>query len=71
MTLRLHLEHLEEFCPKERTVIHAFMVLAAMKGVDQHIKQFSGSVSCPRTHRHADQGNRTSDRLITRCWLYS
>lgn len=38
MTLRLHLEHLEEFCPKELTVIHAFMVLAAMKGVDQHIK---------------------------------
>ena len=29
MTLRLHLEHLEEFCPKELTVIHAFMVLTS------------------------------------------
>ena len=29
-----------------------------------------GSVSCPRTLRHAEQGNLTSDLLLTRCWLY-
>ena len=28
-----------------------------------------GSVSCPKTLRHADQGNQTSDLLITRHWL--
>ena len=27
-----------------------------------------GSVSCPRTLQHADQGNRTSDHPITRHW---
>ena len=29
-----------------------------------------GSVSCPRTLWHADQGNQTSNLLIRRCWLY-
>ena len=29
-----------------------------------------GSISCPRTLRHADQGNWTSDFWIKRCWLY-
>ena len=29
-----------------------------------------GSVSCPRTLRHADQGNQTSGFPITRHWLY-
>ena len=29
-----------------------------------------GSVSCPRTLWHADQGNQTSELPITRCWLY-
>ena len=28
------------------------------------------SVSCPRTLRHTDQGNWTSDLPIPRCWLY-
>ena len=28
-----------------------------------------GSVSCPRTRRHADQGNQTSDHPITGRWL--
>ena len=35
-----------------------------------HQEQLWGSVSCPRTLRHADQGNGTSDLLITRRWLY-
>ena len=29
-----------------------------------------GSVSWPRTLRHADQGNPTRDLPITRCWLH-
>ena len=29
-----------------------------------------GSISCPRTLWHADQGNRTSALPITRRWLY-
>ena len=28
------------------------------------------SASCPRTHWHANQGNRTSDLPSTRRWLY-
>ena len=32
-------------------------------------EQFWGSVSCTRTLPRADQGNRTSDLSITRCWL--
>ena len=35
-----------------------------------HYGQFWGSVSCQMTRRHADQGNQTSDLLITRWWLY-
>lgn len=31
---------------------------------------FWGSLSNPRTLRHARQGNRTSDLLVTRIWLY-
>ena len=30
----------------------------------------SAAVFCPRTPRHADQRNRTSNLPITRCWLY-
>ena len=29
-----------------------------------------GSISCPRTLRHADHGNWTSDLFIRRHWLY-
>lgn len=31
----------------------------------------AGSVSCPRTLWHTEEGNRTSDLPITRYWLYS
>ena len=53
------------FCPKWLTVnytyIHTLMAVAAMQGADQHIRRSWGSVSCPRTLQHADQGNRPSD----------
>ena len=46
------------------TVIHTLMAVAAStSGAVQ------GSVSCSRTLQHADQGNRTSNLLITKRWL--
>lgn len=45
------------FCPKQLTVNHTYMVVAAMQGA------VWVSVSCQRTFRHADQGNRPSDLL--------
>ena len=61
------------FCPKRLTVIHTFInwwwwlpckVPTSTSGA------MWASVSCPRTLRHADQGNQTNDLLITRRWLF-
>ena len=57
------------FC---HTYICTLMAVAAMQGANQHTSgAVWGSVSCPKTLRHADQGNRTSDFPITWPWLYS
>ena len=49
---------------KQLAVIHTLMAVAAMQGAAW------GSISCPRTLWHADQGNQISDPPITRRWLY-
>ena len=49
---------------------HTPMAVAAMQGADHGSRAVWGSISRPRTLWHADQGNRTSDLPITRCWLY-
>ena len=46
--------------------IHTLMVMAAMQCVSSTSGAVWGSVSCPRTPQHADQGKRTSNRPITR-----
>ena len=52
--------------------IHAQITvcMASMCGANSTSGAVLGSVSCPRTLQHADQGNRTSDLPITRHWLY-
>ena len=52
------------------TYIHTLMAVAAMQGAGQHIRSSVGFRNWPRTLRHADQGNRTSDLPNTRRWLY-
>ena len=61
------------FCPKRLKVIHTYIhwwwqlpckVLTSTSGA------VWSSVSCPKTLRHADQGNWTGDLLITRSRLY-
>ena len=65
--LNLDLTFIRSFCPKPLTVIHSYshtlMVLTSTPGA------VWGSVSCSRTLRHADQGNWTSNLLMTRRWL--
>ena len=72
--LRLHLHFRafsRGFCPKRLTVIHTdihtLMAVAAMQGVDQHIRSSLGDQYLAQGH-FADQGNQTSDLLITRLW---
>ena len=61
-------------CPKWLTVIRTFIHWwwwLPCKVPTSTSGGVWGSVSCPRTLRHADQGARTSYLRITRRWLYS
>ena len=68
MTRRRH------FCPKRLTVIHTYihtlMVVAAMKGADQHIGSSLGLSILSKDTVTCRPGESTSDLQITRCWLY-
>ena len=75
--LKAHLHFrafIRQFGPKWRTVIHTYIhtliVVAAMQLLTSTSGAGWGSVSCPRTLQHADQGNWTSGLQITKCWLY-
>ena len=50
-------------CPKQLTVIHTLMAVAAMQGADQHIRSSLGFSILPKDR------NQTGDLLLTRCWL--
>ena len=65
--------------PKQLTVIHSLMAVAPMQSADQHIISSLGFGILSKDTLilililiwYADQGNRTSNFPITRCWLYS
>ena len=65
---------IRRFCPKELTVIHTYMhTLMAAAATQWHLSTQGTvwvSVSSPRTLWYVDEGNQTSDLLITRYWLY-
>ena len=53
------------FYPKQLAVIHTLMAVAAM-----HIRSSLGFSILPKDTLTCRPGNRTSDLLNTKCWLY-
>ena len=56
----------DAFCPKRLTV----MMVAAMQGIDQHIRSNLGFSILPKDTSTCRPGNQTNDLPITRRWYY-